>query len=378
MKKKQMILRCAKLLCLILCVAVLSGVANDFCRYYDYNVTKLAGFYKEPEDSLDVVFLGASEVFTGFSSAYAYDLYGFTSYPYCQDASSISLYESQLKEILKHQDPKWIVVEINGALYDDPAMLTDSGGLRRYVNNMPFSWNKIEMITRNVPPEEWYYHFFPLAKSHSNWKEAWDQGGRMKDLYQIKLEGSLLKGNVLTVADFEAPPMRDVTQDLSRAPMEPESEKYLRSFLEYCRDSGIDNVLFVRFPHIIADDWNYGRYQRGNEAEQIILEYGYPFVNMEREYQQIGLDFAADFYNIDHLNANGQKKLTEYFGRILVEDFGVGKSQLSEENRQIWEAAAEYGYLLYDLCEEHTARNEYGFFAETRDLIATLDARKNG
>lgn len=375
MKKKAILLRCVKLLCLVLCVALLSGVAQDFCRYYDYNVTKLAGFYAEPENTLDVVFLGASEVFTGFSSTYAYDLYGFTSYPYCQDASSAALYISQLKEVLKHQNPEWIVMEINGALYEDPEMLTDSGGMRRYLNNIPFSWNKVQTITQLVPQEDWYFYFFPLAKNHSNWKNAGNQGQNIRDYYAIRRSGSLLKGNVLTVTDYKAPASRAVAGDLSTAPLEPQAEVCLRGFLEYCRDEGIDNILFVRFPHIIANDALYTRFQRGNRAGEIIQEYGYPFVNLERDNEEIGLDYSSDFYNEDHLDLSGQKKLTEYLGKLLKEEYGVEGRSLTEKQWDQWGRAADYGRAFYELCQEHTQNNVHGFFYETGELVEQLKDR---
>lgn len=373
MKKKTILLRCAKLLCLVLCVALLSGVAQDFCRYYDYNVTKLAGFYAEPEDTLDVVFLGASEVYTGFSSACAYDMYGFTSYPYCQDASSGALYESQLKEVLKHQNPQWIVVEINGVLYEDPEMLTDGGGLRRYLNNIPFSLNKVQTILELVPREDWYFYFFPLAKNHSNWKEAVNQGQWVRDYHAIKRSGSLLKGNVQTVTDYKAPASQNVAQDTSAAPLEPQAEQYLRAFLEYCRDNGIDNVLFVRFPHIIANDELYERFQRGNRAEEIVREYGYPFVNMERSSEAVGLDYSSDFYNEDHLDLSGQKKLTAYLGKLLTEEYGLKGRPLTDSQREKWELSAQYGRAFWELCESYTAEGKHGFFHETGELLETLE-----
>lgn len=376
MKKKNLI-RSIKVICLLLCVALLSCAANDFCRFYDHNASRLAGFYAEPENTLDVVLMGASEVFTGFSPGYAYDLYGFTSYSYALDAMSCAFYESQLKEILKHQDPSLIVIEINGVLYDDPAMHTDNGSLLRYLHNMPFGWNKVQSIFELVPEGERYYYFFPLAKYHGNWKDALDQGGRMKDHYEFFKNGTKLKGNATTLAPFEEFRSQDVLEDRTTAELEEQSEKYLRSFLEFCREQGLDNVVFARFPHAISTDWNYGRFQRGNRAQQIIEEYGYPVVNLERDPDAIGIDFSCDFYNIDHLNLYGQKKLTEYFGKVLVEEYGVTGGSLSEEQRWNWEESAGYTNRFYDYCFERMENGEYDSVYETRDLIQMLDGYGN-
>ena len=375
--KKKNLLRCVKILCLLLCVALLSGTAYDFCRYYDYNASKMAGFYAEPENSLDVVLIGASEVFTGFSSGYAYDLYGFTSYPYALDATSCALHKSQVTEILKHQNPQWIVVELNGMLYTDPAMHTDTGGLMRYLHNIPFSWNKVQTIMELVPRDEWYYYFFPLAKYHGNWKEALDQGGRMKDHYEIYCNGAKLKGNVTTLEPLEVFDSKDVSQEYARNPMEEQSEQYLRDFLEFCGENQLDNVLFVRFPHAICTGWNYERFRRGNEAQSIIEEYGYKVVNLERDPESYGIDFSRDFYNEDHLNLYGQKTLTEYFGKLLVEEYGVVGGSLTEAQRQNWEEAVRYTNLLYEYGFSCMENGVYETLHETRDLIRQLEALEN-
>ena len=59
----------------------------------DHNKIRLDGFYMEEKNSLDVVLLGASEVYTAFSSSLAYDEYGFTSYPYAIEANFIDLFD---------------------------------------------------------------------------------------------------------------------------------------------------------------------------------------------------------------------------------------------------------------------------------------------
>ena len=374
--KKTTIVRCAKLLCLLLCVLLLSGIAQDYCRYYDYNVIKLAGFYAEPENTLDVVFLGASDVFTGFSSGYAYGLYGFTSYPYAQDSSPVVLYRSQLREVLKHQDPKLIVIEINGALYDDPSTQTDGGALRRYLNNIPRSANWAGTILELVPREEQYYYFYPLAKSHSNWKSMGENVRWVRDYHRIRREGSLLKGLVTTVAEpCDKEHRWDVSGDLSAAPLEPVSEQNLRDLLDFCRDQGLENVLFVRFPHILNSAESYERYRRGNEAERIIREYGYPFLNLEREGAAVGLDFTRDFYNEDHVNISGQKKLTEYLGRVLTEDYGITRTRLTPEQKQHWDRAAAYTLRFYDHCEEQLEAGQTGPLFETGELLDILSKK---
>ena len=375
MKKKQMILRCAKILCVVLCFLVLSDVCVDLFKFQDYNVIKMESFYSEPKDTLDVVLLGASETFTDFSSAHAYDLYGFTGYPYALDANPGSVYESQLREIRNHQSPQKIVVEINGFLYDDPKLQTDSGCLRRYLNNIPISFNWAKTILEETAQEEWYFIFFPLFKCHERWKTVDEQLPWLQDSYKIRFGASRLKGNVSTLNCYSGPASRNVSGDMTTAPLEPLAEECLVDFLDYCKEEKIDNLLFVRFPHVIATEESYERYCRGNEAERIIREYGYDFLNLERDGQAIGLDEATDYYNEDHLNYRGQQKLTAYLGKLLVDDYGVKPSELTQKQKEDWDTAAQYSRRFYALCDEWIDTQRGRALYESTSLMEILDQR---
>ena len=60
--------------------------AVSFLQYYlcipmSTDLTRVIQFGKEPENSIDVLLLGSSQSYSGFSSAYAYGKFGYTSYP---------------------------------------------------------------------------------------------------------------------------------------------------------------------------------------------------------------------------------------------------------------------------------------------------------
>lgn len=372
MKKNIVLMRLCKLLCLLLCLVLLSGLAADLSQYYDHNVYKLDAFYAEPKNTLDVVLLGASEVFTDFSSGYAYDLYGFTSYPYALDSNPGALYEAQLREILRCQNPKKIVVEINGFLYEETDPLTASGSLRRLVNNIPFTWNKVDTILKNANKEDMYFVFFSLAKDHERWKE-WDtQWDQFLERLHFRRNGSVLKGNLTTLNTYRGPDHRDVSGDEATAPLEPVSESCLRSFLEFCKEEQVDNVIFVRFPHVISTDENYERFCRGNEAGRIIEEYGFEYLNLEKEFYQIGLE-PEDFYNEDHMNIYGQQKFTDYFGRILAEEYGIMETKLAQGQYHIWDKAALYTRRFYELADQRMQKDIGSSMYENRELMEILD-----
>jgi len=289
----------------------------------------------------------------------------------CNDCAA---FESQIREIMRCQSPQLIVVELSSFLYDVPVLHIDPATRMRYLHNIPFSWNKVKSIFELIPAEERYYYFFPLAKYHSAWKDVPNQLKGMQSQYEIKAYGTKLKGmtNAVTGYSAESP---TVLMDMSRAPMEPSAEQILRSFLAFCQAEGIEDILFVYFPHVINSEASYSRYQRGNEAQRIIEDQGYPVINMERNPYVIGLDFQNDFSDEEHLNSYGQKKLTKYLGEVLVEEYGVTGRQLTDEQRENWNTAAWYMAQFYEYAHAYEMAGwNNAYFYETTELIETLTA----
>ena len=126
---------------LLIVVLLYSAAANVLSVNNTWDMRHIRGFYLEPQDSLDVVMLGASELYTGFSSPLAWQQYGFTSYPLAVSSMPSCLYDSMLTETMRRQTPKVVVVEINGFLYDFNQDETDTG-LHKWLDNIPMSRNK--------------------------------------------------------------------------------------------------------------------------------------------------------------------------------------------------------------------------------------------
>ena len=80
---KTTITRTLKILALLIPVALLISFLQSyvFCNL-DQSTERVRRFYLEEENSLDVVFMGAGDVSTGFAPPLAYEEYGFTSYLY--------------------------------------------------------------------------------------------------------------------------------------------------------------------------------------------------------------------------------------------------------------------------------------------------------
>lgn len=302
---------------------------------------RIRGFYMEPENSLDVVTLGASETYTSIAPGILWKNYRFTSYNYSMAGNPISLMKTQVKEVLKHQKPKVLVIEINGALPGLEEYQSKSGKMHGYLDNIPWSQNKVEAINELIPKEEKYSYYLPFMKYHSNWKRIDECIANAYLTVQMKLLGGTKLKGFQTIAKYNNNKLicKNIVGDDSKINLTKSGEYYLRDLLEYLKQENIKNVLFIRIPHRVTRK-NYEDYQRCNRAGEIVKEYGYDFVNFEQQREYMHLDSEKDFYNDSHMNINGQKKFTNYLGNYLTQRYHLNTIAHSEEIVKRWNDAA--------------------------------------
>ena len=148
----------------LLVAALLYGVLTDVLSVNNpADQRHIRGFYLEPKNSLDVVLIGASELYTGYCAPRVWKTCGFTSYPLSVSSAPACLYRSMLAEALRRQKPKVVVVEVNAFLYDFNEKDTKIG-LHKWIDNIPLSANKLSTIRELVPGGQRMPYYFRLQK----------------------------------------------------------------------------------------------------------------------------------------------------------------------------------------------------------------------
>ena len=375
---KGKVLRAIKLAALALVLVLTLGVLQEFVLCHaDHNRQRVKGYFDEEKDSLDVVFLGASEVYSDIAPGYAYRKDGLTGYLFATQANSILNYKAQLKNILNTQKPKLIVIELNGALYGnrEAEEVTKESNLRNYADNVSLDGVKLEWMANNgalFNAEYW----FPILKYHGVWSDFPDKMQYQQTVLGDRMRGyGYLKG-ILNETTIFKKTQESYNPELAQSgqnkrPLLRESEKALRDLLQFCKDEKLENVVFARFPHIVVSR-TFDRFERSNAAGDIVKEYGFDYLNFEKDFAQTGLSEETDFYNLDHLNVYGQKKFTSYVMDVLKQRYGLTPGEHSEAAVKEWETCADYYDAYYTYSDALIKKEDRRELSENNQLIETL------
>lgn len=302
---------------------------------------RFAGFYGEEKDTIDVVTIGSSAMYRYFNNPVFWEEYHLTSYNLCSASQLVEVVGDLIDEAQKEQAPQLFVVETRKFVkYDDlkrkfgqPQQeeqdedeITDAADglenveLRRVTDNMKYSWNRFEMIEKQVEgnwQQKLDYHL-DIIRYHRNWESLSD----INDLKYYKNSKKNVKKGWSSVFAVKPKKPIGVLENTEPLPIGKKAEEELVKLLEKCQKEQI-NVVFVSTPWVANEEQR----RRNKYAGELIESYGFRFYDGNEHVEEAGIDYASDFYDGAHVNMWGAEKFTKAFGKYLVENYDLDTKQ---------------------------------------------------
>ena len=377
MKFLQNATRTIRVGCFLLAIMVSCLVLQQyFLRNMDHNSLRVEGFYQEERNSLDVVLIGASDMYTSFMPGRAYEQCGLTSYLLASESITAEGVKTAVKEIVRTQHPGLIVIEANAFLYGNADNESNEAHIHKFFDNLPLSTNKLEYIQRKVPADQQMEYIFPLIKYHGLWTEYPDRFFMMASNLSLDVRGfNVLKGFRTTaqIIKTDKKCYNDMISDEhGELDLDPDLQKELMELLSYCEEKEL-NVIFVRAPHYVTDE-TYNRVKRSNKMASIVREQGFSYYTFENDAVQIGIDENRDFYNEDHMNVYGALKFTDYLADKLVNNEKLQIDPLSEYQQEAWKQVVTSTNQLYRYCDDLMTNGETRGAQEDVVTLLSLDS----
>jgi len=305
-----------------------------------------AGLY-DTDEIFDVLLVGSSHMLNGLSPNYLFTDYGFTSYVFATGGQRFDVNYYFLKEALKKQKPKVVVLELYFAA--DTSEYSHIGYTRNALNCLTPSANKLEAILSLTSPDSWLYYLFPFLEYHSNWTDV-----NINQYKKNSYENYFLKGFTPEMEIWGAEDSYTPKNDGIKAEILPKTKKYIDLFIELGTERSFD-LLFTLMPFDINETiYNDPGYYNDAEALYNGIEYylsyrGYTMFNYNKTQLRdaIELDFPNDMLNGGHMNINGTAKVSKHVGQYLSETYNLPDYR-NDSDFAIWHEYAERQNQLFN------------------------------
>lgn len=265
-----------------------------------------ASVSEEPEQTIDVLVAGDSESYTSVSPMDLWKKTGIAAYDCGQPGQRIQETYYMLKTAFKTQSPKLVLFETN-TMFRDPGFL----------KNVQLS------LTEPLG------YYFPVFRYHNAWKALFDGPGGLKNSYK----GFEIRSKVVSYEGDEE--YMKETKEKSEIPQIVKI--YMEKIRKLCRKNGAD-LLLVSAP----SPKNYNC-KKHNALKEYASKHKIPYVDMNMNYREIGIDWKKDSYDRgDHLNIHGARKVTEYIGKYLTENYRLPDRRNDDGWKEWGELADQY------------------------------------
>ena len=262
----------------------------------------------EPENTLDVMFYGNSDVYNGISPMEIYRRTGITSYGCGAAKQTLGAIYKQLKFTLKTQRPKVVVIDADCFYQPNPKF----GGTEMYD----------------------YAFFAAPFLSHSRWKEL-----KPRDFVTfptMKNKDNFLKGDQYSGKIYDDKLRDGYMSDLSAAP-KPLKKSVLKDFKKIhslCRKNGIALSL-ITIPSPIS--WDNAK---SNGIKKLVSDYNKKFADFEVGFYDMnlkldGFDHSKCFRDRgNHCNYYGAMIVTSAVEQYLTDNYPALSNPPERKNWQ--------------------------------------------
>lgn len=262
-------------------------------------------YSEEKKNTLDVVAIGNSDLYSSLIPTELYGKYGFTTYNCGSNKQRPSAGFYFLKDIMKDHDVKLLIIEMDFI----------------YENRVSFDQQQLGNARFLLSP--FIYH--------AKWKKL-----KASDFYKFPSPSNdVFKGYRLNKKVYKVKNRDYMIDKKERIP-----EKNLKEFdemMKYCKKNNIQ-ILCYEAPSLSS--WNRTKSQ---QVTELCEKYGIKYIDFNLKMEEIRFDLKTDFRdNGNHCNFSGAYKITTYLGKIINEEYQL-PNHFGDKMYKHWDEA----YQIY-------------------------------
>ncbi len=333
-----------------LSLTVMAGAFYNVSEYFERPESELK--YREffnSDTEFDVLLFGNSHMLNGVFPMQLWNDYGITSYNMGGHGATLKMSYWMLRNAIDYHKPEIVVLDVYGAIWEDHEM--DISHAHNSFDAFPLTPTKYQAMKEMFTGSDVMEMVFPFSVYHNRWEELFPQtdseetetdetesadmqksetkensGNEENNIAaseEAEVTLNLEKGaesriHVAAPAEFEQIPQDQVSNEITDAMTE------LIRMVDYCQSKEIPIVL-LNIPSPQAEDGQ----ERYNKIQEIADVEEVPYLNLP--YENV-VNFTTDLYDADsHLNPSGARKVTDYLGAYLTENYDLTDKRTDPE-----------------------------------------------
>ena len=320
MSKGKVFLRIASFLCIFLVIfCVLNILMQPIWREWN-NYNTIYGFYEEPKNTIEVVFLGSSTTANGYVPMQLYEDYGICAYNFGTEQQPMLASYYWLEEAYRLHPESLKVVIAN------PSMLRrvpPDSFYRKALDGMRFSSVKLNALRDYLDdPSNIPSYLISLLSYHDRWSSL-EQADFEKFNYEPDTYTRgyhFVTNQYLNSDNYDALdiPSYHANPKAGKKALDEEGAYYLDKMIDFCREHSI-KLIWVQTPDF---NWSSGWH---NTITGVMEEKGLEFYDLNYLPYIGELDYNTATDNVDRLHENysGASKITDWIGRYLTTECDV-------------------------------------------------------
>jgi len=308
--------------------------------WISYSSGSYREFYKEKDNTANVVLIGTSTIRRDWISLEAWRETGYNYFAMCSVAQPLPLIKYLMIESEKTQSPDLYVIDLRSMSLPGGSYVK-SGDIRRVTDNMKISANRKAAIDDSLKfagiktsngNRDYYFSFMYY---HSMWKNISLSNITRSSVYKGYCLDSVQTTSTATTASA-------MGWDHNATPTMPAiNKKYFDELLSYINSHKL-KVLFLIPPMQFSEE------DSGRLAATVdyLKAKGYNIYDANDHYAEMNIDFSKDFRNVHHMSQWGAQKFTKVFAKYITAHYNLTKHVNASETAQWNKAYADYESAL--------------------------------
>ena len=278
-----------------------------------YMTTTTDGFFALEENSLDVLFIGSSQILRDIDPVQLEEETGLRAYSRSTTVQAAPVSYYYLQNALKTQSPRMVVVDPS-SLYYNYDVDAQEAYVRYAFDTMPLDLDKAAAIWHTVrrgKDQNMLDYFLPAVYYHDRLFDLTDYDWE----YPLTKDKSDPNRGAILLDDIAPQTFVPLTgKSVTPQPYAEDALYWYEKMMDLCEKEGIRFVM-LRTPRTTWTEEIHAADAALAEKHDVpLLDF-----NMEQLYAETGLDDQVDFFDRTHLCTTGAHKLTHTLGKYLAE-----------------------------------------------------------